>query len=233
VNGLEPSGWSRFVSIFFNADVAAKYGWDIAQGMGVTVMAGIFVVVTGALAGLGLALARSMGIRPLNALILVFVDVFRSLPPLAIILVVFFGFPAVGIVLPGLVVLWLSLSLVLAAFAEEVFWAGLTSTPKGQWEAARSTGLKRGQTLFYVILPQAIRQSVPPLTNRAISITKNLALGSAIGVNEILGRANSALSLSANATPLTIGACLYVLVFLPLVVASRSLERRYKWGARG
>jgi polar amino acid transport system permease protein len=94
------------------------------------------------------------------------------------------------------------------------------------------TGLSFPQTLRYVILPQAVRLGIPPLTNRAISITKNLALGSAIGVNEILGRANSALSMSANATPLTIGALLYVLVFIPLVVASRMLEHSYRWGGR-
>ncbi|MGM4903735.1 amino acid ABC transporter permease [Tardiphaga sp. 866_E4_N2_1] len=224
------SNWDRFVFTFFNADIAMKYGWEILQGAGVTILAGLAVVITGIGAGFGLAALRAIGWKPVNFLIIVFVDIFRSLPPLAIILVLFFGFPSIGIVLPSLIVLWMSLGAVLAAFAEEIFWAGITSVPKGQWLAARSTGLTFAQTLRYVILPQAVRLGIPPLTNRAISITKNLALGSAIGVNEILGRANSALSMSANATPLTMGALLYVLVFIPLVIASRTLERNYRWG---
>jgi polar amino acid transport system permease protein len=224
------TGWDRFVFTFFNADVAMKYGWDIVQGASVTILAGLAVVITGIGVGFGLAALRALGLKSVNFLIIVFVDIFRSLPPLAIILVLFFGFPAINIVLPSLVVLWLSLGAVLAAFAEEIFWAGITSVAKGQWLAARSTGLTFAQTLRYVILPQAVRLGIPPLTNRAISITKNLALGSAIGVNEILGRANSALSMSANATPLLLGALMYVVVFIPLVVGSRILESRYHWG---
>lgn len=222
--------WSRFVFTFFNADVAARYWPQILEGLWVTIFAGLAVVATGILSGMLLASLRALGIRALNVPIVIFVDIFRALPPLAIILVIFFGLPNVGIVLPSLVVLWISLGAVLAAFSEEVFWAGITSVPPGQWMAARSTGMTFAQTLRSVIMPQAIRLALPPLTNRTISITKNLALGSAIGVNEILGQANSALSMSSNATPLTIGAFLYVLVFAPLIVASRLLERRYRWG---
>lgn len=224
------SAWDRFVFTFFNADIAWRYWPQILSGLWVTILVGVIVVATGIALGMALAAIRALGIRPLNVVIIVFVDIFRALPPLAIILVVFFGLPGIGIVLPSLVVLWLSLGSVLAAFSEEVFWAGILSVNKGQWLAARSTGLTFVQTLVYVVFPQAIRLAIPPLTNRTISITKNLALGSAIGVNEILGQANSALSISSNATPLTMGAFLYVLVFLPLIVASRALEKRYAWG---
>ncbi len=225
------SNWDRFVFTFLNLDVARHYASFVLTGLGVTLGVGLAVVVTGVAAGLAMASGRSFGYRILNIAIIVFVDVFRSLPPLAIILVVYFGLPNLGIVLPSLIVLWLSLSAVLAAFAEEVFWAGITSVPSGQWLAARSTGLTYGQTLLHVVLPQATRLALPPLTNRAITITKNVALGSAIGVSEILGQAQSALSLSSNATPLTIGAILYVLLFLPLILLSRSVERRWRWGA--
>src|SRR5439155_254454 len=93
---------------------------------------------------------------PMNALIVVFVDMFRALPPLVLVLLVYFGLPNIGINLPSFVVLWLVLALVLAAFAEEIFWAGILSIPKGQWEAARSTGLGFLGTLAYIVLPQAI-----------------------------------------------------------------------------
>lgn len=225
------SNWDRFVFTFLNVDVARQYAGYVLAGLGVTIGIGVAVVATGVAAGLAMASVRSFGSRLANIPIVVFVDLFRSLPPLAIILVVYFGLPNLGIVMPSLVVLWLSLSCVLAAFAEEVFWAGITSVPPGQWLAARASGLTYGQALLHVILPQAARLAVPPLTNRAITITKNVALGSAIGVSEILGQAQSALALSSNATPLTIGAILYVLLFLPLIALSRSLERRWRWGA--
>jgi polar amino acid transport system permease protein len=126
-------------------------------------------------------------------------------------------------------VLWLVLSLVLGAFAEEIFWAGILSVRKGQWEAARSTGLGFGQTLAYVILPQAIRLAVPPLTNRTIAITKNTALGSVIGVPEILNVATTTESFIGNATPLTLGALAYVALFVPVVILGRWLETRFAW----
>ena len=161
--------------------------------------------------------------------LILFVDVFRALPPLVAILLIYFGFPSIGISLPSFVVLWLVLSFVLAAFAEEIFWAGITSTPKGQWEAARSTGLTFSKTLTYVVLPQAIRLGVPPLTNRTIAITKNTALGTVIGVGEILNQATTAQSFTGNATPLMMGAIAYIVLFIPVVAAGRWIETRFAW----
>lgn len=224
------SNWDRFAFTFLNGDVAAQYWPQLLSGLWVSLLAGAAVVVSGIALGALLAGLRATGRRWLAWPIIFFVDLFRSLPPLALILVIFFGLPNLGILLPSLVVLWLSLTLVLAAFSEEVFWAGITSVNPGQWMAARASGLTFGQTLLLVIFPQAIRLAIPPLTNRTISITKNLALGSAIGVKEILGEASAALSLSSNATPLAMGAGLYVLLFIPLILASRRLERRYAWG---
>ncbi len=93
--------------------------------------------------------------------------------------------------------LWLVLSLVLAAFVEEIVWAGILSVRKGQWDAARSTGLTFLQALLYVVMPQAVRLTIPPLTNRTIAITKNTALGTVIGVGEVLNQATTAVSFSA------------------------------------
>jgi len=206
-----------------------RYLPDILKGMVVTVEIAVLVVVTGIAAGLALALVRSLRWRLVNLPLVVFVDVARALPPLVVVLIVYFGLPNVGILLPSFAVLWLVLSLVLAAFAEEIFWAGILSVRKGQWEAARSTGLGYGQALFYVILPQAVRLTVPPLTNRTIAITKNTALGTVIGVPEILNQATTAQSFSLNATPLMMGAVAYLVLFVPVVIAGRTIERRFAW----
>ncbi|KAA2236314.1 amino acid ABC transporter permease [Salinarimonas soli] len=219
----------RFLATFLNPAVAGQYAGAIAAGVLVTIEVAVAVLVTGLALGLGLAVLRAYRIRPLNALIVIFVDVFRALPPLVVILLAYFGLPNVGVTLSAFAVLWLVLSLVLAAFAEEIVWAGILSVRKGQWDAARSTGLGFAQTLFYVVLPQAVRLAIPPLTNRAIATTKNTALGSVIGVGEIINQAQTAVAVTGNATPLLMGALAYIIVFVPVLILAGRIERRFAW----
>ena len=222
-------GWSRFLDVFFKPELIERYFPAIMKGVVVTIEIAAAVVVTGLALGLVLAILRSFRVLPLSVLIVVFADVFRALPPLVLVLLVYFGLPNVGINLPSFTVLWLVLALVLAAFAEEIFWAGILSVPKGQWEAARSTGLSFLATLAHVVLPQALRLTVPPITNRTVAITKNTALGTVIGVGEILNQATSAQSFSGNATPLMMGAIAYIILFIPVVALGRFLETRFAW----
>ena len=219
----------HFLDTFFKPAILASTWPAIAKGMLVTIEIAILVVITGLALGLVLAVLRTLRYRLLDILIILFVDFFRALPPLVAVLLIYFGLPNIGINLPSFAVLWLVLSLVLTAFAEEIFWAGILSVRKGQWEAARSTGLGAGQTLAFVVLPQAIRLAVPPLTNRTIAITKNTALGTVIGVSEILNQATAAQSFSGNATPLMMGAIAYLVLFVPVVMFGRYLETRFAW----
>src|SRR6188474_3881932 len=223
------STWDRFVETFFNAKVILKYLPDILSGMVVTIELAVLIVLSGLLAGLVLALLRALAIRPLNWLIIFVVDLFRSLPPLVVIVLIYFGLPAINVSPSGFVSTWLSLAFVLMSFSEEIFWAGITSVARGQWEAARSTGLTFGQTLLHVVLPQALRLTIPPLTNRTIAITKGTALGTVVAVTEILGQASSAMSNSYNPSPLMMGAAAYVVLFFPVVVAGRFIETRFAW----
>jgi polar amino acid transport system permease protein len=220
---------SAFLDAFFNPAVIERYLPSILKGVVTTIEIALAVIVTGLLLGLALAVIRSFQIKPLNALIVILVDIFRALPPLVIVLLVYFGLPNVGVSIPSFAVLWVVLSLVLAAFAEEIFWAGILSVPKGQWEAARSTGFNFLGTLGYIVLPQAVRLTVPPITNRTLAITKNTALGTVIGVPEILSQATTAQSFSLNATPLMMGAIAYILLFIPVVALGRYLETRFAW----
>jgi polar amino acid transport system permease protein len=220
---------NAFLETFFKPNLIAQYLPLILKGVLTTIEIALAVVITGLALGLALAVIRSFQVKPLNALIVVFVDMFRALPPLVIVLLVYFGLPNVGISIPSFAVLWLVLSLVLAAFAEEIFWAGILSIPKGQWEAARSTGLSFLGTLGHIVLPQAVRLTVPPITNRTVAITKNTALGMVIGVPEILNQATTAQSFSGNATPLMMGAIAYLVLFIPVVVLGRFLETRFAW----
>jgi polar amino acid transport system permease protein len=221
--------WARFLDTFFNLKVMAQYLPKILEGMLVTVQLAVCIVATGILAGLVLALVRAFRIRPVNWGIILLVDILRALPPLVIIILFYFALPGVGIRLSGFVSTWLALSLVLTAFAEEIFWAGILAVPRGQWEASRSTGLTFIQTLQCVVLPQAVRLTIPPLTNRTIAITKGTELGAVVAVGEILYQAQTGLSFSYNPSPLTLGAIAYVLLFVPIVYFGRWVESRFAW----
>lgn len=223
------TAWERFVDTFFNWRVISQYLPEIAKGFVITCEIALLVVICGLALGLALAVLRSYRVRPLNLVIIIFVDTHRALPPLVLILLFYFGLPSVGLSFSGFAVLWIVLTLVLASFTEEIIWAGILSVDKGQWQAARSTGLGFTQAMFYVILPQAIRMTVPPLTNRTIAITKNTALGSVIGVAEILNEATSAQSFSGNASPLMAGAIAYLILFVPVIYLSRWIETRFAW----
>ncbi len=223
------SGWDRFTETFFNPTVMAKYLPAIIDGFFLTIRLALLVIIAGIALGLFLAVIRAFAIRPLNWLIIFVVDLFRALPPLVIIVLIYFGLPSAGISPNAFVATWISLTLVLMAFTEEIFWAGITAVPRGQWEAARSTGLTFPQTLGWVVLPQAIRLTVPPLTNRTIAITKGTALGSVIGLADILSQASSGVSHSFNPSPLTLGAIAYLILFLPVVILGRWVETRFAW----
>ena len=220
---------ARFLETFFRPDLIKSSLPLIGKGMLITIELSLAVIVAGFVLGFALALLRARGIRAANVLIVIFVDVMRALPPLVPILLVYFGLPGLGINLPSFAVLWLVLSLVLAAFVEEIVWAGILSIRKGQWDAARSTGLGFLATMAHVILPQAVRLTIPPLTNRTIAIIKNTALGTVIGVGEILNQATTAVSFSGNATPLMVGAAAYLIIFIPVVMLGGWIERRFAW----
>ncbi len=218
-----------FLFTYFNLPVMGEYLPNIIEGFILTVELAAAIVVTGILAGFLLAVLRSFRVRLLNFFIMIFVDVLRALPPLVIIILFYFALPSVGVRMSGFTATWLSLSLVLTAFAEEIFWAGILAVPKGQWEAARSTGMSFLQTLGGVVLPQAVRITIPPLTNRTIAITKGTALGAVVAVGEILNQAQTGLSHSYNPSPLTLGALAYLVLFIPVVTLGRWVETRFAW----
>jgi polar amino acid transport system permease protein len=219
----------KFGETFLNWEVMGEYAPKILEGFFVTLQLAAVVVATGLAAGLAAALVRSLRLRLLNFFIVAAVDVLRALPPLVLIMILYFALPTVGVRLSGFVATWLALSAVLAAFAEEIFWAGILAVPRGQWEAARSTGLGFLQTMRHVVLPQAVRLTIPPLTNRTIAITKGTALGATVAVGEILYQAQTGYSFSYNPSPLTLGAMAYLILFIPVVWFGRWVETRFAW----
>lgn len=209
---------------FFNLPVMVGALPSMLPGFGLTVLVSLLVIAFGLLTGLALAVLRSMEFRIVNGLITFYVDVFRTLPQLVIIIFLYFGMPYMGVTLSPLVTTVLALGAVLSAFACEIFVSCMQALPKGQTDAARALGFGPLRTLFMIVLPQAIRMAVPLLTNRAISISKGTALGTAVSLPETLGQAQSYMSIVANPSPLTLAAGFYLLLFIPLVILSRWLE---------
>jgi polar amino acid transport system permease protein len=220
---------SDLIHLFFNLEIMARYLPMIMEGFWMTILMAALVMIFGLPFGLLLALVRAFQIRFVNLFIVFFVDLFRAIPPLVIIYVFYFAFPYMGVTFGSVTATVLTLTLVMAAFSEEIYWAAITSLPPGQWEAARSTGLSFGQTLIFVVLAQSVRRAIPMLTNQTIAVTKGTALGSTVAVQEILNQALSAQSLSASPSPLTLGALLYLVIFAPMVFLSRMIERRFGW----
>ena len=214
---------------FFNIKILAQYGPSILGGFWVTVEVALLTILVGVGTGLALAIVRAVRWKPADVVIVVFVDIFRTLPQLVVIVFIYFGLPYADIQLSPFAATVLALGAVLAAFATEIFWAAIQAVPQGQWDAARSLGLGFFHILFLVILPQAIRIAVPLLTNRAIAITKGTALGTVVALHEILGMASSAVSNSYNPSPLVMGAAAYLVLFVPVVVGARWIETRFAW----
>src|SRR3954470_24500066 len=131
---------NAFLETFFKPNLIAQYLPSILKGLFVTIEIALAVVISGLLLGLVLAVIRSFHIKLINVFIIVIVDMLRALPPLVIVLIVYFGLPNVGVHSPSFAVVWLVLTHVLGGFAEEIFWPGTLSVPKGEWEGAGSTG---------------------------------------------------------------------------------------------
>lgn len=222
--------FDKLIFTFFNGDVAARYLPQVLAGARVTIELGLAVIAAGLALGMLLAYLRSLPMRWLPLLISTLVDILRAVPPLVLIILLYFALPFLGLSLGAFASTWLALTLVLAAFSEEVFWAGIESQPRGVMEAARSTGLTHTQSMVYVLLPQSCRLMVAPLTNRVISITKGTAYGSVVSLNEILNQATSSASFAGNPTPLMLGALGYLVIFLPVVIAGRYIERHHGAG---
>ncbi|RYI97950.1 MAG: amino acid ABC transporter permease [Acetobacteraceae bacterium] len=214
----------RLGEYYFNLDILRTYGPEIAAGLWVTLAAAVATVALGIGLGLAMAVALAARVPVLRQAVVVWIEVFRTLPQLAVIIVLYFGLPYAGLTLSPFWATVGALGAVLSAFAAEIFRSSIQALPRGQWDAGYALGLRFPVVFFRLILPQAIRLALPLLTNRAIAITKGTALGTAVSLSEILGRAQSAMAIAANPSPLTLAAALYLVLFLPLVVATRWVE---------
>jgi polar amino acid transport system permease protein len=196
-------------------------------GLQVTLKLAFVSLLFAVLVGLFLAVIRSLGIRFLNVLIIIYVDLFRALPTIVLFMLVYFTWPYFGISLPRYWSAVVALTINGGAYFEEIFRAGIESIDKGQTEAARALGLSFTQNMFSVILPQAIQVVLPPATSNALELIKTTVLASVIALPELMKQAQQAHGSLANPTPLIMAALIFLVLLWPLVRLAGYLERRF------
>lgn len=208
---------------FFNLAIlreAAPYLWS---GFKMTVLLTLVVVPLGVAGGLAVALLHQTRAR-LPAML--YVDFFRAFPPLVLLMFVAFGLPFVGVDLGAFGAVAAAFLLNTSSYYGEIFRAGIESVPRGQLEAARSTGLGRLQTMAYVVMPQAVRNILPDLISNTLEVVKLTSIASVVALPELLYAARQAQSVTYNATPIVAAGIIYVVCLWPLVRLLSRFEHR-------
>ena len=159
-------------------------------------------------------------------LTVIYVDFFRAFPPLVLLMFIAYGLPFLDIRLGAFGSVALSFLLNTSSYYGEIFRAGIESVPRGQSEAARSTGLSAFQAMTSVILPQAVRNVVPDLISNTLEVIKLTSIASVVALPELLHAAREAQSLTFNATPIIAAGIIYLLCLWPLVRLLSRFEHR-------
>lgn len=220
----------EIIDVFFNWPILRRSLPTLLVGLRLTLTLGFASIVVSSLLGLAIALVRLYAPQPLRWLAVSFIDVMRAMPLLVLLVLVYYALPFVGITLTPFVAALTAISLVGSAYASEIFRAGIQAIPKGQLEAAHALGLGPASVMGDIILPQALRIVVPPLTNNSIALIKDTALASVVAMPELLKQATQQQAFAANPTPLVGAAILYLIILLPLVRLVVFFERRFRTG---
>jgi len=216
----------------------AGYAWDfsflwayrslILTGLEVTIAYAIGTIVLGLVVGLVTGLLRLSRNPIITAPLVAYVEIFRCTPLLVQIVWFYYALPVViGVDIPAHVAATLVLSLYTGAFYAEIIRGGVNSIERGQWDAARAIGMRRGQVMRHVILPQAVKRMIPPFMNQSIIQLKNTSLVSTIAVADLLYEGT--IITAATYRPLevyTMVAIIYFIVLFPLTIAAQQVERR-------
>jgi polar amino acid transport system permease protein len=216
----------KLIEQFFDIDIMIAALPTIVQGMWVTLSICVVVIPMGLIGGLLAAFGMLSSQRWLRWSTIIFVDFFRAIPPLVLLIFVYAGLPFAGVSLSPFTAVAFAFLLNNSAYYGEIFRAGIQSIGFGQSEAARSTGLNTRQTMAYVILPQATRNVLPDLISNTVEVVKLTSLASVVSLGEMLYAADMARSITYNASPLMLVAAIYLGVLWPLVRLVSHFERR-------
>jgi cystine transport system permease protein len=209
-------------------DLFVRSLWPLISGaIAGTIPLALSSFALGLVIALGVALARLSKVGVLSAAARVYISIIRGTPLLVQLFVIFYGLPSLGLVIDPWPSAIIAFALNVGGYAAEVIRAAILSVPVGQWEAGHTIGMSRGQTLRRIILPQAARVSVPPLSNTFISLVKDTSLASLILVTELFKEAQRIAAFSSEFMLIYIEAALiYWVICLVLSSGQNVLEKR-------
>jgi len=202
--------------------------WPLVSGALVgTIPLALASFALGLVLALGVALMRLSRVRIVSAIARIYISIIRGTPLLVQLFVIFYGLPSLGLRIDPWPSAIIAFALNVGGYAAEVIRAAILSVPKGQWEAGHTIGMSRAQTLRRIILPQAARVSVPPLSNTFISLVKDTSLASLILVTELFRQAEKIATFSSEFMLLYIEAALvYWVICLFLSSGQNVIEKR-------
>jgi polar amino acid transport system permease protein len=228
--------WGTLADSFFRPEIARQLFPElITVALRNTVLYTLAAFTFGLLLGLVLALMRLSSVAPYRWLATAYIELFRGLPALLVLIVVGYAIPTAfpGREFPGGIYgqVAVGLGLVAAAYMAETIRAGIQAVPRGQLEAARTLGMSHSRAMRTIVLPQAFRIVIPPLTNEIILLTKDSSLVYILGVTatqvELTKFGRDALNTYVNSTPILVAGLCYLIITLPLSQLVRRLELRY------
>ncbi|MCD9199307.1 amino acid ABC transporter permease [Aeromicrobium wangtongii] len=229
-------GWPRVRETYFNVGDARAVLPDVATAFWLNIrlflVAEVFILVV-AIAVAIIRVVPAPALAPIKLLVTIYTDVFRGTPTILVVFLVGFGVPALGLAGLPTSLFWLgviALTLSYGAYVSEVLRAGIVSIHPTQWASGRALGLSYGQTMRHIVLPQAVRRVAPPLLNDFVSLQKDTALLSTIGLVEALRVAQVDAGRTFAFTGYVVAAAFFIVATIPLArftdyLTVRSLRR--------
>jgi polar amino acid transport system permease protein len=209
---------------FFNPAIIEQAWMFLLDGLVTTIGLSLLIIPLGLSGGAGLAFLDALQWRWLSRLLRIYIDLFRALPPLVLLILIYYGVPFTGLDLPRIAAVAITFLLHASSYFGEIFRAGVASVPAGQWEAARATGLSRSKAFVYVIFPQAARNVVPDLVSNSIEAIKLTSIASVVALPELLYNARQAQAMTYNPTPIIMAGLVYLMMLWPLIRLLARLE---------
>jgi polar amino acid transport system permease protein len=211
---------------FFNLAIMEQALPLILTGLRQTITICLIVIPLGLIGGLAVALISLSRLRTVRWAVIAWIDFFRSIPPLVLLIFVYAGLPFAGLRLSPMAAVAIAFFLNTSSYYGEIYRAGIESVGLSQWDAARSTGLRAYQTLAYVVLPQAVRNVLPDLVSNTVEVVKLTSIASVVALPELLYSADMARAVTFNSSPIVLAAAIYLAMLWPVVRLISRLERR-------
>ena len=215
-----------FLEAFLNWEIMREASPILWQGLRATLLLSLLVVPLGLLGGIILAVLSTLPYVWVRWPLRIWVDTFRALPPLVLLIFIFAGLPFLGLEISAWSAVAIGFFLNTGAYYGEILRAGIESVPRGQVEAARSTGLTSAQTMRFIVLPQAVRNVLPDLISNTLEVVKLTSIASVVALPELLFQARQAQSVTYNASPIVAAAIVYFILLWPVVRLLSRLENK-------